>query len=403
MTDPTTIAHAFIAFVSLFVGGWFLVNSKSFPNPVHTTLTGATCFASVGYLISRLGFSQASSIDELIQFESAATGFAIIIFGLFPYCLTTEKRPHNSPYRVIQAVASVILLGINYDRPISLRFAKFTPTDSLEDPMSFTTSGLVWTFVALGISAAFYGLLVAREQRKEESVGNYLLLNLVCLSTIIFFAYETYQFYASDLTPRVEWIALSMMLGTAIYWRIAHRKITQEQRHYWFPPASTAGALSPQATQTVHPTRPPEPRIEEPEPTFRQAILYQVHDRESAFISKLLSSKGFTVMHDDGSEDIPESYFQESDTAYAVMFCRDDFDGLPERVRTIRSYRNPRVSLFAICKHPESPQIQQEVKHGFYDKALGIPIKAVELLSLLESPNPLRSRYSNDSLRDVRG
>lgn len=399
MTDPISIAHAGIALVSLFIGGWFLVNSKSFPNPVHTTLTGATCFATVGYLISRLGFGQAASIEEMVQFESAATGFAILIFGLYPYCLTTERRPHNSPYRVIQAVATVILLFINYDRPISLRFEKFTPTNAVEAPINFTSSGLLWTFVALGISSAIYGLLVAREQRKDESVLNYLILNVVSLSTIIFFLYEIYQFQTGKLSPRVEWIAVSMLMGTAIYWRIAHRKVTAETPHYWFPPAATR--------EKIHPPEPKpsqeETLPEEPDPTFRQAILYQVRERDSEFIAKLLSSRGFSVMNDDGATEVPKSHFEEADTAYAVLFCRDDFDGLPERIRVIRSYEKRNIALYAICKYPDSPQVQQEIKHGFYDKALGLPLKAMELFSLLDSPYSLRSRHSNSHLRDVRG
>lgn len=399
MTDPISIAHAIIAFIALFVGGWFLVNSKSFPNPVHTTLTGATCFATVGYLISRLGFGQASSDAELVQFESAATGFAIVIFGLYPYCLTTERRPHNSPYRVIQAVASAILLGINYDRPISLRIEQFAPIEALEAPMAFTTSGLLWTFVALGISAAVYGLLVAREQRKEESVGNYLLLNVVSVSIVIFFLYETYQFQTNDLSPRVEWLAITMLMGTAIYWRIAHREVTAEKPHYWFPPAVPQEKISPFKAAPDE----ADEMIEDAKPTFRQAILYQVRDQDSVFISKLLSSRGFSVMTDDGASDIPKSHFEEDDTSYTVIFCRDDFDGLPERIRVIGAYQNPNIAFFAISKHPDSPQIQQEIKHGFYDKVLGQPLKAMELFSLLDSPNPIRSRDSNSHLKDVRG
>lgn len=406
MTDPTSIAQAIIALGALFAGGWFLVNSKLFPNPVHTTLTGAACFATVGFIIARLGFAQAKTTIELVQFESAATGFAIIVFGLFPYCLTRESSQNSSPYRVIQALAAAILLAINYDRPISLRFSHLAVEESTV-LVSFHISKFLYLYATLAIAAGIYGLKTAWQLYTEGRHTKMTLLGGVGVGVLVTTAYQTHAITSGSDLPRLDWIVIGVLFLTCILWRIAHRKQTHAPSHYWnSPPLRQSESSLAESTSTEAPVAAPyeeENAEEEPAPMFRQAILFKLPERESTFVSKLLSSKGFTVMHEDGDEPIPGSHFQEPDTAYALIFDRDQIDGIPYRVSEVIDYQNPNVSVFAISSDPNAPAVQREIRSGRYLKAIGTPIKAMELFNMLDGPNSTGLPRARGSLRDVRG
>ncbi len=364
------LTQALLALLGLFGGAWVLLNPNSSRTSPSSLLTSAINFAAAAFLLCDIGMLQSNTTAQLILFEKASTGFTIIVLALLPWALGLPDE--SKVFLKTHSLLASFFLLTNYLLPISLRYNELTQSDIdpkivQSDPSLFSLS-----LLAIATSCAVATAYKAFKIRHETSPK---LTSLVLCTAIATALFATMEFFQNPTRPPYDnfmWIAVTLIASTASTAFLRKNRNPPRAAHLVSTPDSTNGEPSESAPAINY---------------EQQALLVRLEENDAFFASKILSSKGYTVMIEDDLSEITDSYFENEKVRYSIIFNRDQNRKLDQCLPRLSPQTAERISFFAITRRRHSPTYLREIRNGHYLTTIESPLKATELFQMLESHN----------------
>lgn len=364
------LTQALLALLGLFGGAWILFNPNSSRASPSSLLTSAINFAAAAFLLCDIGLLQANTTAQLVLFEKASTGFAVIVLGILPWALNLPNESKGL-LKAHSALASIFLLT-NYLVPISLRYRQLTQSDIDPKVVQSDPSFFSLPLLAIAVSCAAFTAYKAFRIRHDTTPKLTSIVLCTAVTTALFTTMAVFQSPTRPPYDNFMWIAISLLAGTASTVFLRKNK-------------KSPIPLTPPPTPETIPSE-----SNEPDPSInyeQQALLVRLEQNDALFASKILSSKGYTVMIEDELSEITDSYFEKENVRYSLIFNRDRNRKLDQCLPKLSAKTVERISNFALTRRPHSPTYLREIRNGHYLTAIESPLKATELFQMLDSHN----------------
>lgn len=361
------LTQALLALLGLVAGAWILLFPSRPSTSPSSFLTTSINFTAAAYLLCEISFVRAETPSHLVLIEKASTGFFIMTIAILPWALefaATKRRLLKG-----HSIFALLLLA-NFLSPVSSKYHQLIPSglDSKiirSEPPSFS--------LALLILALSCSLLTARKairSRRDTSKKLTALILSTAIATTFFAAMDIKQNRETRPHDNLMWIAICMIAATNTWVYFSEKRKTLSKR-------------SEEISTEYDPTKKTD--HEPPQNYQKRAILLNLEENDAYFASKILISKGYTVMIENELTPILPSFFETEQIRLTVIFNRDYEQTLKRCIPEISFQIKDRVALFASTRRPRSPSLMREIRRGHYLAAIQSPLKATELFSILES------------------
>ncbi|MDQ8205110.1 hypothetical protein [Pelagicoccus sp. SDUM812003] len=387
MSNQEFFALSLASVVSLFGGGWFLLNSKRFPQPVQASIAGIMGLACAGFFLSLIGLNSApEDAEQSLSFATSSITFSLLVFGLTPWLSYRGESLRQRPLAFISAASACGFIAWSLLQDKSLLLSQLPlpqenlPIGEAGFPLTGAAVGIAASaliaFAWLGHNALLAGL--AGLKRCSAVHGLAAAVLLICsIAQIISLQDGRLDFL---------WLSLAVALLAVFSFSVALLKLVD-------PPS--ADAVRPQGKEETHYTF--SSRGDDRDVA---ALVLWFDDEEADFLAKLLSSKGYQVLREDDRQVCPTVEGSQDIESIDILIFDWDASRTPkqELVETWAK-RSPKPLIIAATRSAKDPHLRRKLRRGWVDLLLQKPPRATELFDLLSTLKALEERKLPDKFQ----
>lgn len=383
MQTPEAIVITLFAVVALVGGARFLLQAKLFEPASGARIVGLAAFAAAGYFLGLAELkSESIALVDLVSYTRRSVGFYLLFCGLAPWCASPASVAKPSLSLILHSGAVALLLIVNLRSEFSLLHESVRMVENAESGVyelerltsvwAVSLAACVFASFALIANAAYR--LALNNQRKQAAI-----LGAAAFVLPATFFWDFAQLAKSDQSSDLKWLGVATLLGTLFAYTLATRK-THAKRETMDRSGSDPLANGDDAYASIE--LPTQPGV---------ALLLGFSQTDERLLSKLLSSRGYSVMRETRLTGSLDSYLSEHPDCRLIAYDLEATEA--DSSSTLASLQDEPACHRSLVytKELNSPKLRRKLRARNIPFALRKPPRAKELfqaLDTLESTKP---------------